>query len=330
MADGPPSLTRAEPRIDVAVLERWLVAMVGADGSVASWSGPRAFAYPEAGGLLLRWLVEAGSAPGCADAIAGWLTRCVLADAVGRAGRRYAFDLGIVLAGLLTHSRVCGEHSQERDAIAVGMDRLATSIVQGRAIEGDAPPRWSTRFGPHLRKLASCIDLAAARIGPRSAARLRERLWVTTGAAAFDPRAPTPGADATYLHACLYALEGTLLLAAQREDASAIARIAESAHWLATLQRADGAMPAWAAKDRGFGPARADATAQAVRLWAWLDRDRHDAAITRGRAWLARAVVPGQGVRYGDDVDDVNTWATLFTLQALAFADGHVAPDGLL
>lgn len=326
MADGP----HGEPRIDVATLERWLVAMVGADGSVASWSGPQAFAYPEAGGLVLRWLADGGRASECADAIAAWLSRRVLDDAIGRAGGRYAFDLGIVVAGLLAHSRARGEPTVDRDAIAVGLERLTLAIANGRAIEGDAPPRWSTRFGPHLRKLASCLDLAAARIGPRATQRLREQLWITTGADAFDPRAPTPGADATYLHACLYALEGTLLLAVPRRDALAIARVTEAADWLATLQRPDGAMAAWAADDRGFGPARADATAQAVRLWAWLDRDRHAGSIARGRAWLARAVVPGEGVRYGDDIGDVNTWATLFTVQALAFADGRVEPDELL
>lgn len=326
MADGP----HGELRIDVVALERWLVAMVGADGSVASWRGPGAFAYPEAGGLLLRWLADRGTAPACADAIAAWLSRCVLDDAIGRSGSRYAFDLGIVIAGLLAHARDRVGSSMAHDAISVGLERLSHAIENARAIDGDAPPRWSTRFGPHMRKLASCLDLAEARVGSPGTECLRDRLWGTTGADAFDPRAPTPGADATYLHACLYALEGTSLLAEPRGDGLAIARVSEAADWLATLQRSDGAMTAWAAENRGFGPARADATAQAVRLWAWIDRDRHATSIARGCAWLARAVVPGAGVRYGDDVEHANTWATLFTLQALDFADGRGDPDELL
>jgi len=307
------------PTLDTAALDRWLVspAVVAPSGAVASWDGPDAFAYPEAGGLLLRRLD--GAVP--ADAIARWLARCVDEDAVGRAGVRYTFDLGVVLAGLLAHPR----RAAIDGAIDRGLERLARRVHDAIAIDGAAPSRWSTRFGPHLRKLETVLALAESRLGPAATARLRERLWVGTGGDGFDPRAPTPGADATYLHACLYALEGTLLAA--RGHAT---RIDDAACWLVTLQRPDGAMPAWADRDRGFGPARADATAQAVRWWAWIDRRRFAVPIARGLGWLARAVAPRGGVRYGEDRDHANTWATMFAIQAAAFTEGGVDPRGVL
>ena len=89
-------------------------------------------------------------------------------------------------------------------------------------------------------------------------------------------------------------------------------------------------MPAWADRDRGFGPARADATAQAVRWWAWIDRRRFAAPIARGLGWLARAFAPRGGVRYGEDRDHANTWATMFAIQAAEFAEGSIDPRGVL
>jgi hypothetical protein len=313
-------------RPDRAALLRWLVSpqVVRPSGEVMSWHGPGAFAYPEAGGLVLRLLAQERMARGCADAIHEWLVHRVETDDVGRAGARYTFDLGIVLAGILAHAMA---DPPPRDRAWIdGFDRLFEAVELERALVGDASPRWSTRFGPHLRKLASCLSPLAG-VGPARIPEVARRLFHSTGGGAFDPRASTPGADATYLHACSYALEGTLLLARWQGDTTPVH---EAAAWLARLQRTHGGMPAWADGERGFGPTRADTTAQAVRLWAWLEPHAYAGEIARGLDWLARATMPGGGVRYGDDCDHQNTWATVFTIQALDFAEGRVDATLLL
>lgn len=301
-------------RPDRAALLRWLTspAVVRPNGEVMSWVGPGAFAYPEAGGFLLRQLVAEGDARGCEDAIAGWLVGCVREDAVRRAGRRYTFDLGIVAHALFEHARARGITRDEGDfALRWGVD----GIDDARAHDGEPNGRWSGEFGPHLRKIAFAI--VASRI---QLLDVLADLWRATGGSAFDPRAPTPGASATYLHACAYALEGTLALApfCGGDD-----RVHDALEWFARLQRSDGGLPAWADGEHGFGPIRADATAQAVRLWALLDRERWTDHIARGLDWLARATVRSGGVRYADDCDHQNTWATVFTIQALDFAEGR-------
>jgi hypothetical protein len=314
-------------RPDRDALLRWLVSpkVVSPTGEVMSWCGPDAFAYPEAGGLLLRLLAQERAAKGCADAIAGWLAKAVDDRAVGRAGRHYTFDLGAVVAGLATHLFAHGSIEPFADAWRDGTWELVEAIRAERAVDGEPRGRWSDRFGPHMRKLASFM--CRADIAGTAAVPACDRLWIATGGNAFDPRAPTPGASATYLHACLYALEGTLLLAARRGDDDCVY---QAAAWLARLQRPHGGMPAWADGDHGFGPTRADTTAQAVRLWAWLGPEEYAAEIARGLDWLARATTSEGGVHYGDDCDHQNTWATVFTIQALDFAEGRVDPGALL
>ena len=311
-------------RPDRAALLRWLVspAVVRPTGEVTSWVGANAYAYAEAGGLLLRLLVLEDTCRGCADATADWLATAVAADAIGREGARYTFDLGIVAIGLQAHMAARATY---RNEALVARERLAAEIMLARAVEGRPSPRWSAHFGPHLRKCAFTLRMFASEFPEHMPAF--ERLWTATGGHDFDPRAPTPGASATYLHACAYALEGTVLLASRYGDDD---RVYEAMEWFARLQRPSGGMPAWADGERGFGPTRADATAQAVRLWAWLDRRRWEEPIARGLDWLARATAPGGGVRYADDCDHQNTWATVFAIQALDFADGRGSGDTLV
>ena len=53
------------------------------------------------------------------------------------------------------------------------------------------------------------------------------------------------------------------------------------------------------------------------------DREGCRGAIERALDFLAALTEPCGAVRYHEDSRDLNTWATLFTLQALDFADGE-------
>ncbi len=312
----------------IAAARRWLRSpgVVDGRGRVISWQSDDrpGFAYPEAGGLLLRLWSEAEIEESRADEVAAWLAAEVAADTIGKGGARYTFDLAVVLAGLLAHA--ARYHRGPGSVVISGLQRLGACILAGNARDPASDERWSSRFGPHLRKAAVALvcagDAADRQWSRRVAAALRER----TGGGAIMPWSPTPGADATYVHAAAYALEGELLLdglgqpwrTGDRDEAMA---------WLAHVQRADGGLPAWWSAERGgFGPSRSDATAQAVRLWSAVDRRRFSDSIERALAWLAATSDNDGAVRYASDCRDRNVWSTVFACQAVELASGAGDP----
>jgi hypothetical protein len=119
-----------------------------------------------------------------------------------------------------------------------------------------------------------------------------------------------------YLHPFCYEQEGHLIVA-HYGLADLFEPIDGALDWLAALQRPDGAILAFANGMDGFGDARSDATAQAIRLWLLRNRTRYGAAISRGLAFLAACQTPQGGIRYSPGSDDVCSWPTMFTLQAV-------------
>jgi len=316
-------------RLDRAALLRWLVsdAVVSADGQVWSWHNPAhpGYAYPEAGGLWLALLArqpEVSRAP--LDRVAAWLSRCEQRGELGRDGRRYLFDRGMVLAGRLAWAeRSARDLAPERPAV----EALLVDLAARRPVD---PPggseRWSARFGPHLLKLALPLATWAERGATPPPGPALVSLLDALRPAFDDGRVrPALPDEPTYLHAHCYAAEGlwrlsTVLPEPRAREAEALAR--QAAAWLARVQRPDGGLPPWHDGQRGWGPAPADVAAQAVRLWSGLDPQRHREAIERALIFLAELSRPDGGVRYHEHCDDQNTWATLFTVQALDFARG--------
>jgi hypothetical protein len=191
--------------------------------------------------------------------------------------------------------------------------------------EGEA--RWSTRLSAHLVKARWAFAELDALLGQDEArrpwpvidrvlGRLLDDVCLSDGRIRI--RADD---DRSYLHASCYALEGML---ADRERHAV--RLAAGARWLASLQRRDGSLPNWVA-----GPAErvdwpTDVVAQALRIWAALDRDGFAEPMARARAALHARQTPGGGLRYlprSSAPADVNTCATLFALQAARWARGH-------
>lgn len=321
--DQPARLT-----LDRAAMLRWLTSsqVVAEDGRVWSWHNPShpGYAYPEAGGLWLGLLArERDVDPDALERVAGWLEDCERGGSVGRDGRHYLFDHAMVLAGRRTwHER----RSTSSRGLRPGLTTLLEDLDAGRATRPEARgSRWSERFGPHLLKLALPLrawsdDEADAR---GALALLLDRLPVPTSE---DRIITGPKGTPTYVHAHCYAAEGlwglseSPLPSPARSHARAAATRAVA--WLARIQRPDGGLPPWHDGDRGWGPAPADVAAQAVRLWCGLDRRRFAAPIDRALAFLARLAAPAGGLRYHEDSEDLNTWATVFAVQALDFRQG--------
>ena len=299
------------PSLSPGRLRHWLRHhAISAEGEVWSWTSPHhpGFAYPEAAGLWLAAMADI--APTEADAVLARLGPRVRAADVGRDGRTYAFDLAVALAGLL-HAREAAR-PVEPAWIESGRAALASAVQNRRACAPEAPPRWSTRWGPHLLKIAFALD--ALQLTDALARVLDDALQACDGG-----RFVTDGDGSTYVHAHCYAAEG-LWFVASRGDAPLATRarstLRPAVDWLADIQASDGSLPAsW--DGAPSGPGRTDATAQAIRLWAVMDPTRFAAAIERGLRFLSRHAGPDGGLAYDTTCDDQTTWSAVFALQAL-------------
>lgn len=298
---------------DRAAAIGWLSSeqVVTAGGEVLSWHNREhpGFAYPEAGALVLRLFESVDDHRQLTRAIRTWLWSCVEQDEVGKNGHRYTFDLAVVLAALASERADAGE----RLALRHFGDRLITELRTGTVVRPHAAPRWSTVLGPHLLKAAVALQ------------RLRSLVdievdWkaLPSVQAESDGRIVTPPGTETYLHAMLYALEGLAVAVEAGIDPDRNRRLLQAGlDWLRAVQQPNGGLVARHDGTRGAGPHPADATAQAVRLWAVFDRRASAQAIGRGLAFLAELQDSSGGIRYSDASGDLNTWATVFTVQAI-------------
>lgn len=291
---------------------RWLAgAPLGEGGAVLSWVNPAhpGYPYPEVAGLWLRFAARAEAPPAAVSAVRERLREDGASGLVGRAGLSYPFDTAAALGGLVATGAAGAVERRMFDAIVDAIDRR-------RAVREGAPvDRWSTRWTGHMLKVIAPLRRYALASGDALAEGASRRLL--DGFRGGDVE-PFDSGD-FYTHAFCYAAEG--LLAAHAWGLGDFARdLAAHAATLASLQRGDGSLPAF----RSGGPSRADATAQAVRLWCAVDRERHAEAIAKALGALGGFDAGAGGLRYEAGSGDVNTWATLFAAQAEAWAAGAV------
>ncbi len=289
---------------------RWLVsAPLGDGGAVLSWVNPAhpGYAYPEIAGLWLRFASRHPQPPAAVAAVRARLRADGARGMVGRAGLSYLFDTAAALGGLIATGPAEAVEAQMFEAIA-------SAIAERRAVrEPTGIDRWSTRWTGHQLKVIAPLRRYAEATGDARAAALAGRLLEDFSVRGVEPFDRGDG----YTHAFCYAVEG--LLAAHAWGLGDFTRdLRTHAAALASWQRADGSLGAF----RSVGAARADATAQAVRLWCAIDRGRYAGAVARALASLASLDAGEGGLRYEAGSDDVNTWATLFALQAEAWAEG--------
>ncbi len=282
---------------------RWLLhgPVRAPDGAVLSWANPAhpGFVYAEAEGLLLSLHAEAlargPEEPGIRLDGRRLARRLVqgLDDvgAVVHRGARYVFDTAVVVAALRRWRIV----EPDGPAFDASTEWLRARLRAGVGQEGAASDgHWSRSFGPHLLKAALALpgDPLLADVARRFCATCWDGAWFTCHAAT----------DAVYPHAHAYALEGLAALrAAGVFDASG------------PLEVGTASLLSAAARDFDLST---DVLAQAVRLALATGRSPHHpqvrAVLTRMES---RAAADG-GLRYSPGSRDVNTWATVFGVQA--------------
>ncbi|HEY1920736.1 MAG TPA: hypothetical protein VGH27_34640 [Streptosporangiaceae bacterium] len=330
-------------------LVRWLASgdLGTPSGHCLSWWNPdhAGYAYPEISGLLLRLLALADVAPARRQGLRhALLEGYAPGQAVQRGGQGYTFDTAMALAGLLATTQPADLAGTARDRAAGGADlgRAAlgwTTLLITAAQEADAAPgqpaggrpaagtRWSMAFGAHQAKVCGALLEAERVLGPRPdlsdaiTACATAALAVQEDDGRFRIHAASP---LTYTHSHCYAVEGLLMRAAARRGAN-LHEAAAGAAWLAAAQQPDGSLRAWHDGRTAAGPARADATAQALRIWVLVDHDRFAGQADRARGFLSGLCASPRGLRYEPGSGDVNAWATIFATQALTW---HADPAG--
>jgi len=284
-------------------------ALVDGDSRVRSWVGPGAFAYPEAAGIWLGWAAwragrgEPTANPAQATAVARRLGRDLRAGpGVGKAGNIYVFDTAIAWAGCLAAARAGLAPPPGADSRAAVLRALERGLqAPAPLVPGPTQPEhWSQRWGPYLRRATALLAREARRV---------EDLDLAALAAGLHRRAGEAVQRHPYVHAWCYALE------AQAMEGQPVPRA--DLDRLAAWQRPDGGQPAW---EHG-GPAHADTTAQALRLWrAAAEPLRYAAPAARAAAFLAARQATSGGLRYADDIPHQPAWAACFADQAMVEA----------
>jgi hypothetical protein len=315
----------------------WLTSaeLAAPDGHCLSWWNPGhpGYPYPEISGLLLTLLsIEDVAADRRAE-----LTNALVADAsvgdevargVARGARAYTFDTAMALRGLLLD----GRRSPAVHDLALRWTELLVRAAEEHdpaaggawgAAELTSATHWSESFGAHQAKVCGALVAAADRFGrpPELRAALETYVRAATDVQRDDGRFPAhPRTNVTYVHSHCYAVEGLLMAAAggaRVEDG--VGRVLAAAGWLASAQRPDGGLAAWHDGTRAWGPVRADATAQALRIWTLADPERFAGNRLAATRLLESLRVSGRGLRYEPDSADVNAWATIFGHQALTW-----------
>lgn len=306
----------------------WLAsdALSSPGGWVLSWLNPEHPGYPyeEISAYALRlftvspWRDEA-PVRARSEQLAAAIADTLLTRALGRDGIGYVFDTAMGVAALAAARRA--GIAVEREPIARGVDFIQTGLRLGRPAErgGDwfLGDRWSTQFQPHLLKCAIALEEAAGAgvsldVDPHGLAESFAAWQRADGAFALR------GETFVDVHVHCYALEGLAFLG--RSSGRYWNALCRGIEWLAHVQAPDGGIPRYVGP--GCSPVcRADVTAQAARLFT-LEPEAWRPQRERCLLHLDRLRVPGAGLLYGADVADINSWSTVFAVQALLFASG--------
>jgi len=295
-------------------LQRWVRSdnLRAQDGRIRSWTGASpdtedGYPYDEATALFARlfgWLGDTPRLLGLQET----LDRLVRQNgALGRGEQHFAFDTALAIP--------CVSRPQ------VLAERVAGMLSAGQAAHPvKRPGRWSEAFGAHLIKACGHLALHGRRYFAEAlASELVDHCFEPSDGRFCVHRDSTQ----TYTHAHCYALEGLLMLGIHAPE------VAAGAAFLARVQAPDGGLPAW---PLGGPDTRrpTDIAAQAIRIWAVVDRDRYDAQIAAARGFLGAHQHPATGgIEYVQGSGHHNSWAAAFAIQANRWALAPPDPDEL-
>jgi uncharacterized protein YyaL (SSP411 family) len=317
------------------------------------------FLYPEITGYAIQFLTGLYESTGKnvflkkAIAAGDWLLKiqrkngafyCKYFDGTKKIDKSlYTFDAGICLSGLLSLYDATSDEKYFKSSLNIANWLLKNQNPDGSFIAGYTPDNsviedhhWSRTSGCHHLKnlipLLKLYDVLEDKKFYDSAERLLKwglGLQSETGRFYVSYKL-----EETYSHANCYAIEGILKAAKYFENKTPSKHIISASRWLSKVQNDDGSI--WnyhnTEKER---IKTSEALAQAIRIWILTkkftdtEKSEFETNIKRGLSFLEKTQCSSgnthssggifYGQRNGEKIRHVNTWATLFTIQALLF-----------
>jgi hypothetical protein len=242
----------------------------------------------------------------------------------------YSFDTGICMNGLIELHKATKDTTYLEFARKMGdflVNASRESGVPYPAIEESNPvlgDRWSLSYGCHLIKLCMPLYKLHLLTGEEKYLILVDGILSKQMKLLDADKFYVNSKDRTvYMHANLYALEGLAFLdSAGYSDFSGV--LPGCARWVARQQNEDGSLYNYADGSHGRQKVT-DATAQAVRMMIYVDKEKLSDNIGRGLGFLTKMQSAEKDARsfggfyYSDSIRHVNSWATFFAMQAISW-----------
>jgi hypothetical protein len=319
-------------------LDGWLYGstILYPEGAVAAWwdsqAGQRSYPYPEITGYFLTYSAYSGTLedPGV-HAAAMWLRQWAGIGSGSRLSEPnvfYNFDSAIAATGLIN----VGELYREPSFVDAGIrlvSRLTGQIEKHAGLptidpQGSASlrsPTWSTRGQYHLLKAVQALTLGATYCDAAKSAA--QTLMDSTLQRPLDLETEFAGPGGEiYLHPLCYAIEGLWIWSKVTQSDAYLLEANRLYSLVLESQLISGGFPRWAGGEAL--EEQADVGAQAVRLGYLLGREdelvcpeRLTEIVVHAPGGLAVPYRPESGLIHA------NTWASMFTAQALRLADGQ-------
>lgn len=330
-----------KPTPDFWSMEQWMTSAIrDINGGIYSWQrdGENGYLYSEITGYgikLYTYLYDLFKDPKylhMAKQSTNYINSQINGSCGGmsREGIYYVFDTAICLSGILSYYGyvIDNEHMDNKHIDKNGIEKLLNfsyyNLLNKSPIELNGSTKtdldfnhWSLSYGSHLLKC--CIALSqSSNIFEREKEKLDnmiDKLCIDVLHNFHNGHFHTNCySKEVYTHSHCYATEGLIYL--NRPEHLCI--IEESANWLSTVQNQDGSLYNRYFSDKCQEKV-ADITAQAIRIWIWTNKDKYDYNIMKAFSFLKSLQSPEGGIYYKPGSKDINSWVTMFTMNAVAW-----------
>ncbi len=259
-------------------------------------------------------------------------------------GRVFSFDNGMALYGLANLARVSGIDAYADGAETIGQFLLSAQKSNGEmnaifdtseSIFVNRMDKWSTQPGGYHAKVALGLIDASNALGKTKYMVSAERLC--DASMAFQEESGRFVSDGnTHLHPHSYACEGLFYASHSLKRPDFLRRAETGVRWVLGLQMGDGGLPTLFSPKGVDENQRTDILGQVTRLGVLMLQEgrlpEHKASVDSlfRRLMLSQNTAGQQagGFYFGHEnakrVNHVNSWCSMFGLQAIRFHDEYL------
>ncbi|MGR3278807.1 hypothetical protein ACSYAD_27435 [Acaryochloris marina NIES-2412] len=306
--------------------------LVNKEGEILSWLNHNkpGYIYPEIMGYyisLFSWLKENNNQQ-VSLTVDRLQEHIHLSGGIGRGDILYVFDTCIAISGLLAYESYSNTYINPNILARMtnfiyenlSNELIAFSYKNSKII----PSKWSTKFGAStLKTCISLIKIAEKyhdyklhNLALELADKIVNRFFFE-GAFFINEEE-----NITYTHAHCYALEGLLFLTSKGYS-QYLDILRAGADKLKEWQQKDGSIFNWYFPKNHpqkiyYKPIKvSDANAQSIRIWLAVDKQKYAPQIHQSFNYLLKLISPESGVFYTIEGHDINSWSTIFLVQAI-------------